>query len=127
MKVIGLCGGSGSGKGLVCKILSEYSVPNIDTDGLYREMTSGDSPCLRALRNEFGESIIGADGSLDHSVLRNIVFSSADSRERRARLNEIAHGYIRDEARNIISQYRERGAEAIVVDAPLLYESGFDA
>ena len=50
MKVIGLCGGSGSGKGTVSSILKKHGIPSIDTDAVYREMTSGDSPCMQALK-----------------------------------------------------------------------------
>ncbi|MBR4836472.1 MAG: dephospho-CoA kinase [Clostridia bacterium] len=39
MKVIGLCGGSGSGKGAVSGIFAEIGIPSIDTDAVYREMT----------------------------------------------------------------------------------------
>ena len=126
MKVIGLCGGSGSGKGLVCSIFSELSVPSIDTDALYREMTEKDSPCLRALRAEFGDEIISKDGSLNRSALRNIVFLSEKSELKRKKLNLISHKFILNEVRFIIEKNRKQGVSAVLVDAPLLYESGFD-
>ena len=126
MKVIGLCGGSGSGKGSVCEIFSELSVPSIDTDLVYREMTSADSPCIRELRREFGDGIVNSDGSLNRGMLRALVFSSADSETNRHKLNTITHRFILHETRRIISEQAKRGAPAIIVDAPLLYESGFD-
>ena len=78
MKIIGLCGGSGSGKGAVCDLFLELGIPSIDTDALYHKMTSSDSPCLRALAEEFGASIIDVHGKLDRAVLRGIVFSSTE-------------------------------------------------
>ncbi|MBR5144792.1 MAG: dephospho-CoA kinase, partial [Clostridia bacterium] len=39
MKIIGLCGGSGSGKGSACEIFNKYGIPSIDTDAVYREIT----------------------------------------------------------------------------------------
>ncbi len=125
MKVIGLCGGSGSGKGSVCEIFTELSVPSVDTDLVYRQMTSGDTPCIRALRSEFGDEILNADGSLDRAVLRKLVFSSEDSEKKRKKLNSITHKFILDETRKIISEKRKEGALGVIVDAPLLYESGF--
>ena len=125
MKIIGLCGGSGSGKGVVTDILLDFSIPSIDTDLLYHNMINRDTPCLRALRREFGEEIINTDGGLDRSVLRSIVFS-AGGEERRKKLNSITHHFILEETRRIIEKHRRAGASAVVVDAPLLYESGFD-
>ena len=126
MKIIGLCGGSGSGKGAVCDLFLEFGVPSIDTDALYHKMTSSDSPCLRALAAEFGESIIDASGGLDRSVLREIVFSSSDGSAKLKKLNEIAHTYILARTREIIKEYEAARKSAVIVDAPLLFESGFD-
>ena len=126
MKIVGLCGGSGSGKGAVCDLFLELGIPSIDTDALYHNMTSSDTPCQRALVEEFGESIIDHHGRLDRAVLRNIVFSSGDGMEKRKRLNEITHKFILDEARKIIKEYEKKGFLAAIVDAPLLFESGFD-
>ena len=126
MKIIGLCGGSGSGKGAVCDLFLELSIPSIDTDAVYHDMTRFDSPCLRALRKEFGDEIIAEDGSLDRIVLRDIVFCGENSFEKRQKLNTITHAFILDETRRIIEGKRAEGALAVIVDAPLLYESGFD-
>ena len=127
MKVIGLVGGSGSGKGCVCELLSEYSTYSIDTDRVYHEITSSDSPCLRELVSEFGEAVVGNDGALDRAYLRSIVFGTSDADEKREMLNKIAHKHILNEVRKIILQKQNEGLRAVIVDAPLLYESGFDA
>ena len=39
LRVIGLCGGSGSGKGTVAKIFERYQVQSIDTDAVYHKIT----------------------------------------------------------------------------------------
>ncbi|MBQ8321934.1 MAG: dephospho-CoA kinase [Clostridia bacterium] len=125
MKVIGLCGGSGSGKGTVSSFFSEAGIPVIDTDAIYHELTSHSSDCLSELVAEFGEEII-KDGALDRGALASIVFSSSDSDERRLRLNRITHRYILDEAEKRLSVLAKQGSSIAVVDAPLLFESGFD-
>ena len=127
MKIIGLVGGSGSGKGCVCDILSERSVFAIDTDRVYHEITSSDSPCLRELALEFGNAVIGKNGALDRVYLRGIVFGTKDADEKREKLNKIAHKHILNETRKIIKEKLEAGFAAVIVDAPLLYESGFDS
>ena len=126
MKVIGLCGGSGSGKGTVASLLSELGIPTIDTDLVYRELTSTPSECLSELRDEFGAEIVGSDGALDRVYLRAIVFEGDGAEEKRRRLNEITHFHILAETRRRLARFAESGVLAATVDAPLLYESGFD-
>ncbi len=126
MRIIGLTGGSGSGKGAVGRILATLNIPTIDTDAVYREMTESDSPCLRALAEEFGKDIISKSGALNRTVLRGLVFSGEGSDIRRARLNEISHKYILDETRRRLVVFEEQGYELAAVDAPVLFESGFD-
>ena len=123
MKVIGLCGGSGSGKGAVSGIFAEIGIPSIDTDAVYREMTLSDSPCMRELRGEFGKEIINSLGGLDRARLASIVFNDPS---RLKILNKIAHSFILDETRRRLAEYRDEGLPAAIVDAPVLFESGFD-
>lgn len=125
MIVVGLCGGSGSGKGTVCKMFSEYSFKSVDTDAVYHEITSYNSPCMAELVSEFGERIRFSDGSLNRPVLSEIVFSGEGCKERQAKLNSITHKYVLDEVRRLISLYSEEGAPCVLVDAPMLIESGF--
>ena len=126
MKVIGLCGGSGSGKGTVSGLFLKQGIPSIDTDAIYREITSGDSECLRALSIEFGDEIISTDGSLNRKALSKIVFSGKGAEVRLKKLNEISHQFILDETRSRLSEYEEQGFLTAIVDAPVLFESGFN-
>ncbi len=126
MKIIGLCGGSGSGKGAVSDIFSIFGIPSVDTDSVYRKMTEGPSPCLEAIISEFGEEIIDHLGALDRKKLRKIVFESERSEEKRSLLNKITHKFILDKTREILLNYKKEGKAAAIVDAPLLFESGFD-
>ena len=123
MKVIGLCGGSGSGKGAVSRIFAEIGIPFIDTDAVYREMTLSDSPCMRALAGEFGDEVVNSQGGLDRVRLASIVFNDPS---RLKTLNKIAHSFILDETRRRLAEYRNECFPAAIVDAPVLFESGFD-
>lgn len=126
MKIIGLCGRSGSGKGYVCGIFDEYGIPSVDTDALYRNLTkAGDSPAelTKLISNEFGETVIAKDFSLNRRVLSGIVFSDP---EKLALLNKITHTYIIAESRRKLAELDGDGAYAAILDAPLLFESGFN-
>ena len=126
MKVIGLCGGSGSGKGTVSTLFEKFGIHSIDTDAVYHDLTSKRSACLDALVERFGKDILTNDGALDRRALADIVFNGADSQEKREALNKIAHKFVLMRAREILAEYKEAGMPAAIVDAPLLFESGFD-
>lgn len=124
MRIIGLCGGSGSGKSTVASMLQARGIPSLNADAIYHELVSADGPCLAELVDAFGEQIV-RDGALDRRSLARIVF--ADGAEPlRARLNEITHRHVLVEARARIRALAASGARAVVFDAPLLFESGFD-
>ena len=126
MKIIGLCGGSGSGKGTVSEMFKKFGIPSIDTDEVYHILTSGKSTCLDALVSEFGEEILSSDGSLNRKVLSSIVFNGDDSEKKRQKLNSISHKYVLQRARELLAEFELQGKAAAIVDAPLLFESGFN-
>ncbi len=127
MKIIGLSGSSGSGKGYVSLVFSKFGVPAIDTDRVYREVTTKKgTACLCELVSEFGEQILDTNGELDRKALASIVFEGDGSRARLEKLNKIAHKYIKIDTEKILSEYEKEGKLAVIIDAPVLFESGFD-
>ncbi len=123
MLVIGLAGGSGSGKSTVSEIFSRYGILPVNTDEIYHNLTSAKSTCLDELQLEFGDEIISADGGLSRRVLSRIVFSDESKRQR---LNTITHFHVLNSVRDVIRQGEMDSYLGAIVDAPLLFESGFD-
>lgn len=124
MKIIGLCGSSGSGKGYVSMLFEKHKIPAIDTDRVYRETTTKKgSDCLFELTEEFGTSILTESGELYRPALAKIVFSD---REKLKKLNEITHKHIKIDTVRLLEKYRKEGAPAVIIDAPVLFESNFD-
>jgi len=127
LTVIGLCGGSGAGKAVVGEIFKSKGIPVIDTDAVYHEITSSAGECVTELADAFGRKIVNADGTLDRPKLAEIVFASGgDSGANLKKLNEIAHRHILSRTDEILADYAKRGLTAVVVDAPVLFESGYD-
>ena len=127
MKVWGLTGPTGAGKGAVSSLLWDlYKIPSIDTDQVYHDLLKPPSACLNELVEHFGNSILTVNGELDRAALSKIVFSDS-TREKQMLLNRITHKYVLNQTRDILAVYRENHMHAALVDAPLLYESGFDA
>ena len=126
--LVGLCGRSGSGKGYVSALFSEIGIPSVDTDAVYREMTSAAeelSPCMKELAERFGDAVVSEDGSLNRSVMRGLVFSG--DAKALADLNRITHRHILEKTMEKAKELAENGADIILIDAPLLFESGFDS
>lgn len=130
MQVVGLCGRSGSGKGYVCRVFEKMGVPSIDTDAVYKSLLVGQegapSPCLSAIVRAFGNGVLDADGNLNRRALAKIVFAPG-SGARLEQLNSITHKYIKEHTQREIALLQEAGASAVLIDAPVLFESGFDA
>ena len=127
MHIFGICGGSGSGKGTACAFFSELGIPSIDTDKVYREMTAGKSDCLDELVDAFGPDVLLPNGSLDRRRLAAIVFADTeDGLALKGKLEAITHKHILKKTRDLIRDYEEEGAPAVLIDAPLLFESRFN-
>lgn len=125
MKIIGVTGPSGAGKGVCCEFLLKNGFPWIDTDQVYHSLIERPSSCVSELVSAFGKEIVNAVGGVDRSTLASIVFS--DSTKRKVELlNSITHKFVYDETLRLLDVYKKTGAMAVVVDAPLLFEAGFD-
>lgn len=123
MLTIGLTGGVASGKSTVARLFEDLGAALIDTDVVAREVVEPGEPGLAAIRDAFGDTVIGDDGRLDRRRLRSIVF--ADEAQRR-RLEAILHPLIR---RRVLSQVAElrarRDVPYVLIAVPLLVETDF--
>lgn len=118
--VIGLTGRTGSGKTTVGAFLKTKGAAVIDADAVYRSLTVPGSPCLQELADAFGKDILTAGGALNRKAL----FSKAmDNGVMYEKLNALTHRHTIDAIRALLKKSENRYT---VVDAALLFESGFD-
>ena len=125
MKIIGLTGPSGSGKGLCCEYFRSIGIPCIDTDQVYHDLLLPPSECAKELVSRFGHNILKEDQSIDRKKLAAIVFSDTSGKAVED-LNHISHKYVKDKTLALLDQFKEQQNDAAVVDAPLLFEAEFD-
>ncbi len=111
--VLGITGGSGSGKSQVCKLLASMGAEIIDADEIGHEITSRED-VLREITVEFGSGVINPDDTLNRRALGSIVFNSKKALET---LNIITHKKIFDEIEKRLSESR---AEVVAIDAAVL-------
>ena len=127
MQLIGLTGGSGSGKSSVSDELRRRHFPTFDADAEYHKLIECDSPCARELAREFGNEILLENGGVDRKTLAGIVFSQGNDRDARIEaLNRITHRYVKERVHLWVDACRKNGASLAFLDAPTLIESGLD-
>lgn len=123
MKIIGLTGGTGSGKGFVSERLKARKAYVIDADAVAHEIIEKGRPAYKEIVDYFGSEILDEDGNILRRKLGNIVFSDKD---KLAFLNTCTHKYINMEIMRIIEEVKPQTNvySAIIIDAPLLAEAG---
>ena len=121
MKVIGLTGGTGSGKSVVSKSLLAAGAVIVDADRIAHEIILKGEPAYHEIIEYYGTGILDAEGNIIRKKLGEIVFND---KEKLAFLNQCTHKYITAEVKRQIAEAKEAGtAKAIIVDAPLLLEA----
>ena len=123
MKILGLTGPSGSGKTLFSRFLGSRGYPCINADELYHSMLVPPSALLDSIKAEFGDSFFDENGELDRKALGRLVFSSKESLER---LNATVLPAVIEKIRAIAKYYEQNGAKILIIDAPTLFEAGYD-
>ena len=122
MLVIGLTGGIGTGKSEAARYLVSLGAELIDADSVGHEAYRPQAEAWRQVVE--GEGILARDNEIDRRALGAIVFADP---EQLARLNGIMHPLMARMVQERIDTFREDGADAVVVEAALLYEAGWDA
>lgn len=126
MFVLGLTGGSGSGKSRFATLLAQNGATVLDADAIYHSITDTPSRCTEELAAAFGADVLAENGALNRPALASVVFSGQDRDEKLATLNAITHRYVREEFDRLIAEHREKGSSFLVLDVPLLFEAHMD-
>jgi dephospho-CoA kinase len=123
-KCYGLTGAIATGKSVVAKMLADLGARIIDTDCIAREVVKPGCPALREIAELFGGESLNPDGTLARENVRDRIIRDPLLRER---LNRITHPRIMEVVAGRIEEYARLGGDMpIIIDVPLLYESGWD-
>lgn len=123
MPVIGLTGGIGSGKSEAAACLIELGAVHVDADAISRALTAPGGEALGEIRERFGDAFFTPGGVLDRRKLGATVFANE---EKRHLLEGILHPRIQRRMLDETDRARSEGAEAVILDVPLLFETGMD-
>jgi len=117
--VLGLTGSIGMGKSTAAAMLRRLNIPVHDADAAVHAMLQPGGEAEAAVAAAFPEAAT-ADG-IDRRALGNSVFAD---RAALRRLERILHPRVRDRAERFVRRHRLRRTPAIVLDIPLLFETG---
>jgi len=121
MIVLGITGSAGTGKSTVAKYIIQKGATGLDADKIVHQLIHPRGKCFKAVVRQFGKNIL-ANGQIDRSKLAGIVFNSE---EQLKKLTTILHPKVREILKAKIAALKNT-RKILVLDVPLLYESGMD-
>ena len=123
MIVIGLTGSVASGKSTVAGWMSAKGIAVHDSDATVHGMLSGCAQAIAEIISAFGPDIGTSDGGIDRKKLGAHVFANPVDRKK---LESILHPLVRRHRDRFLRDQSHLGSQIVVLDVPLLYETGSD-
>jgi dephospho-CoA kinase len=124
MKIIGLTGGIATGKSTVSKLLRRVGIRVIDADIVYKELSKPGNVLYNKIISTFTSAIVGPDYLIDWKQLGQIVYNDDSLRQK---LNDLTHPAVKKEILAQVEKFRQTNEHYVVLEVPLLFESGFDS
>lgn len=121
MIILGLTGSIGMGKTTAAKAFRSFGVPVHDADASIHKLLAVGGGAVRAVLAEF--PAVEKNGGIDRQALGAIVFSD-DLKLKQ--LEKILHPLVRKQKDAFLAQAARRGEKLVVLDIPLLLETGGD-
>mgnify|MGYP001230558093 CR=1 FL=1 len=129
MKIIGLTGSIAAGKSTVAGWIRDLGIAVHDADAAVHDLLSPHGAAVDTILAEFEPDLAGHDiGNLETGINRqelgNYIFARPQARQR---LESILHPLVRQHRDKFLDKHRAIAAPAVVLDVPLLFETGGDA
>ena len=117
MRILGLTGSIGMGKSTTAKLFTEAGVPVYDADAAVHKIYEGEA--APAIEAAFPGSTV--DGRVDRAKLSaKVVHDQAAIKQ----LEQIVHPMLGASRKKFLEEAEASGAPVVVMDIPLLYETG---
>lgn len=117
--LLGLTGSIGMGKTETAKMFAGLGVPVYDADAAVHEVYQQGGEAVGPIGEAFPVCV--KDGRVDRAALAKTV---VDDAEALARLEAIVHPIVRKKQQAFIDAAAAQGADLVVLDIPLLFETG---
>ena len=123
MIVIGLTGNIASGKSTVAGWMSEKGIAVHDADLVVHSLLEANGQAVPDIKAKFGPDMVAPDGSIDRKKLGSHVFATPADRKT---LESILHPLVMQHRDQFLQDQRALGRQIVVLDVPLLFETGGD-
>ena len=123
MIVSGLTGSVASGKSTVAGWISEKGIAVYDADLAVHSLLAANGQAVPDIKAKFGPDMVAPDGSIDRKKLGSHVFATPADRKI---LESILHPLVRQHRDQFQQDQRALGRQIVVLDVPLLFETGGD-
>lgn len=121
MKIIGLTGGIAMGKSTAASMLRRLGLPVYDSDAAVHRLYARGGAAVPGVGALYPNVI--ADGAVDRAKLRAVVLGNPEALKR---LERLVHPLVRAQSNRWVAQQRRRRTAQVVLDIPLLFETGRD-
>lgn len=123
--LVGITGGIGSGKSMVCHFLAEMGCALFESDRVAKELQLHDPQVIDGIKALFGEDVYSLNSAgtlvLDRKKIASSVFASSEKRDD---LNRLIHPKVAGEFHKAVLNARMEGKKILVKEAAILFESG---
>jgi dephospho-CoA kinase len=117
MFILGLTGSIGMGKSTTARFFAEAGVPVHDSDAVVHQLYEGEA--VAPVAAAFPGTAV--DGKIDRARLAEQLIGDPDAIKR---LEAIVHPLVRAASQRFLDAQAARGARIVVLDIPLLFETG---
>ncbi len=117
MIVLGLTGSIGTGKSTTAAMFADLGVPVHDADRAVHDLYAGEA--VAPIASVFPDAV--RDGKVDRAALSEILRQAP---ERFGELEQIVHPMVREKEAAFLAHHRETGTPIVLLDIPLLFETG---
>ena len=121
---LGLTGGIASGKSTADDFFKKKNIPIIDSDLIAHKIMEVGQAGYQAVVDYFGSKILTDNQTINRRKLGEIVFND---QAKLKKLNSLTHPLVHQEIKRQMEQYRLNQEKLVVIDVPLLFESGFES
>ncbi len=123
MYLLGLTGGIASGKSTVAGFFKDAGAVIVDADAIVHDLQQAGTPQTVTIVAKLGKHVLAADGSLNRAALTKEIFADNSVLDF---LEDVLHPAVRHEEEKQIEQAVAKGVKLVVLDIPLLFETGAD-
>lgn len=119
MLIVGLTGSIAMGKSETARMFRALDIPVFDADAVVHKLYERGGAAVDLIAKRFPDAVKG--GSVDRETLTRLLFEKPEGMKA---LEAIVHPLVREEERRFLERCDKAGAPFVILDIPLLFETG---